>query len=207
MTASEIQGAAADPADRGRDGAEARTGLATAAAAVVRPLVGPPRQSWVTSRLVVRPSPIDGLGLFAAEDIGAGGLCLLLGGRLLDDAGLDQVRRPSWGWSALALSEGRHLLQDDDDPARFGNHSCDPSLWLTSATTVVARRRLRPGDEATFDYALATVDEDWSMACHCGTTLCRGVVTGADWRLPALQARYAGHFSPFIRRRILALTP
>ena len=200
MTASEILGAAVDPAYGASAGA--RGGVA----APVRPPVGPPRRSWVTSRLVVRPSPIAGMGLFAVEDIKAGGLCLLLGGQLLDDAELDQVRRTVPNWSALALGEGRQLLQADDDPARFVNHSCDPSLWLTSATTVVARRRLRPGDESTLDYALATVDDDWSMACHCGTVLCRGVVTGADWHLPALQARYAGHFSPFIQRRIAAVS-
>jgi len=169
------------------------------------PLLRPPKRSWVTSRLVVRPSPIDGLGLFAAEEIKAGGLCLLLGGELLDDAGLDQVRRAEGRWSALAVGEGLHLVQSDDDPARLGNHSCDPTLWLTSATTVVARRGMVPGDEATVDYALATADEAWAMECRCGSSLCRGVVTGADWRLPSLRARYAGHFSPFIERRIRQL--
>ncbi|MGH9214124.1 MAG: SET domain-containing protein [Acidimicrobiales bacterium] len=170
----------------------------------VRPLPVPPARSWVTCRLVVRPSSIGGLGLFAAEEIKAGGLCMLLGGQLLDGDQFDHVRRTRDRWSALVVGEGWHLLQDEEDLARFGNHSCDPNLWLTSATTVVARRRLVPGDEATFDYALATADDGWAMECRCGTTVCRGVVTGVDWRLPALQARYAGHFSPFIEGLIAA---
>ena len=47
-----------------------------------------------------------------------------------------------------------------------------------------------------------TVDEGWAMECRCATPTCRQVVRGGDWRLPDLQARYAGHFSPFIQRRI-----
>jgi hypothetical protein len=30
-------------------------------------------------------------------------------------------------------------------------------------------------------------------------------VTGEDWRRPDLWARYAGHFSPYLERRIKAL--
>jgi hypothetical protein len=38
--------------------------------------------------------------------------------------------------------------------------------------------------------------------CGCGTALCRGQVTGNDWQLPELQARYEGFFSPYLQRRI-----
>jgi len=40
------------------------------------------------------------------------------------------------------------------------------------------------------------------MECRCGSPLCRGVITGDDWRRTDLQARYRGHFSPFIDARI-----
>jgi hypothetical protein len=32
--------------------------------------------------------------------------------------------------------------------------------------------------------------------------MCRGHVSGTDWMLSELQARYAGFFSPYIARRI-----
>lgn len=54
----------------------------------------------------------------------------------------------------------------------------------------------------TVDYAFMTVDEDWQMDCHCASPQCRGAVTGIDWRRPDLKARYRGHISPFIERRI-----
>ena len=41
--------------------------------------------------------------------------------------------------------------------------------------------------------------------CYCGKPTCRGVVTGSDWREPALQEKYAGWFSPYLARRIAAL--
>jgi hypothetical protein len=75
---------------------------------------------------------------------------------------------------------------------------------MADELTLLARRRIPPAHEATVDYSLMTVSEDWSMDCRCGSTECRGTVTGADWHHADLQARYHGHFSPFIERRIAA---
>ena len=48
-------------------------------------------------------------------------------------------------------------------------------------------------------------DSEERMECRCGTPSCRGVVTGDDWRLPELQARYAGSFSWYLAERIRRL--
>ena len=82
------------------------------------------------------------------------------------------------------------------------NHSCDPNLWMQNERTVCARREIAAGEELTMDYALATRTPEWRMECRCGTSECRGVITGNDWQLPELQQRYSGHFSPFINARI-----
>jgi hypothetical protein len=105
-------------------------------------------------------------------------------------------------YSALAIDEDLNLVQADDDPTTKGNHSCDPNMWLADAMTVVARRLIDTGEEATMDYALVTVTEHWSMVCNCGSALCRRVVRGSDWRRSDLRDRYRGHWSPFIQRRI-----
>ena len=70
--------------------------------------------------------------------------------------------------------------------------------------TAVARRRIDAGEEVTVDDALMTADLAWSMVCWCGSPVCRGVVTNDDWRRQDVQERYAGHFSPFLSRRIAA---
>jgi hypothetical protein len=38
--------------------------------------------------------------------------------------------------------------------------------------------------------------------CECGAANCRGRISGNDWRRPELWERYAGHFSPYLQRRI-----
>lgn len=105
-------------------------------------------------------------------------------------------------YSALSIGEDLNLLIDEDSPVVFGNHSCDSNLWMDDEVTLSARRAIKPGEEVTVDYALHTADLPWRMDCHCGSVVCRGVVTQDDWRRADVQARYAGHFSPFLNTRI-----
>jgi uncharacterized protein len=163
--------------------------------------VGYRRLSWVSPHVKVRPSPIAGSGLFATRPLRVAEVVLVLGGRLIDDVQLAQLQPRS----SLAVGEGLNLMQADDDHARYGNHSCDPNCWMADEVTVVTRRSVARGEELTQDYALTTVSCRWQMTCHCGSGICRGVITGNDWRLPELQRRYRWHFSPFINERIAAL--
>jgi hypothetical protein len=73
---------------------------------------------------------------------------------------------------------------------------------MTDEVTTVAKRRIRTHEEVTVDYAVFTATEDWSMPCNCNSDRCRGAVTGSDWRIPEVQRRYAGRFSPFLNARI-----
>lgn len=92
-----------------------------------------------------------------------------------------------------------------DHPIRFGNHSCAPNLWLAGATSLVARRDVAAGEELTQDYATYTGVESWRMPCRCGSDGCRGVVTGRDWRLPALRWAYGDRWTPPLLARIRQL--
>jgi SET domain-containing protein len=158
------------------------------------------RRSWLHPDVAVDASEIEGRGLFAARALAEGETVLVLGGTLIGDAELSRLSRHS----SLAVGEGINLLQAEDDPARYGNHSCDPNLWLADEVTLVTRRPVAAGEELTVDYATMTV-APWEMDCRCGSAGCRGVVTGDDWRRPDLQERYAGRFSPFIDARITKL--
>jgi len=157
--------------------------------------------SWVNPDVEVRASTIDGRGLFARRPFHAGERVLVLGGRLIDDQELAQLAPQS----SLAIEEGLNLMQAGDDVARFGNHSCNPNCWMSDEITVVTRRDVAKGEELTQDYAVMSVTEQWTMECRCGSDLCRGVVTGRDWKLSELQRCYRDHFSPFINRRIALL--
>ena len=70
---------------------------------------------------------------------------------------------------------------------------------------LVAMRDIAVGEEITFDYAMCDASDYDEFSCMCGVPTCRQVVTGADWRDPVLQAKYAGWFSPYLLTRIAAL--
>jgi uncharacterized protein len=158
-----------------------------------------PARCWLTPKAQVRTSAIEGLGLFATTDITAGEIVMRLGGQLIDDTTLAGLTPPH---SSLTVASGLHLLIDPAHPVRYGNHSCDPNLWHHGATTLVARRRISPREELTIDYATHTGIETWTMTCRCASPICRGTVTGRDWRLPQLQRAYGRHWSPPLLDRI-----
>jgi RimJ/RimL family protein N-acetyltransferase len=165
---------------------------------------------WTDPRVRAGASTIEGSGLYAAEPIRSGETVFVWGGgSIISDAELRAVVASGRRYSCAAIGENQHILWAADDPdAAAGpggaNHSCDSNLWMLDERTVGARRDIAPGEELTLDYALFSVAPEWRMECRCGSTLCRGVVTGNDWLLPAIQERYAGHFSPFINARIAA---
>jgi uncharacterized protein len=159
------------------------------------------QQSWISDAVIAGDSTIHGRGLFAARSIPAGEIVAVMGGRRLDDAEFSDFQHQHAKYSAAAIAEGQHMVLDDG-PLRFGNHSCDPNLWLADDVTIVTRRDVEPKEELTIDYALHTVDPKWTLQCECGAQDCRGVVTGTDWQLRTLQAAYEGHFAPFINERI-----
>jgi hypothetical protein len=65
---------------------------------------------------------------------------------------------------------------------------------------LVARRDIEAGEEVTSDYATST-GIDYALTCNCGAAICRGTITGDDWRLPELQQRYGEHWVPALLRR------
>ncbi|MBI5356696.1 hypothetical protein HZB78_03715 [Candidatus Collierbacteria bacterium] len=75
---------------------------------------------------------------------------------------------------------------------------------MKDAFTITAMRDIKIGEEITADYAIWEADENYisKWECNCGSAFCRQRVTGKDWRLPELQARYKNHFSPLINKRI-----
>ena len=164
-----------------------------------------PKTCWLDPRGAAGPSPIADTGLFATAPIVAGEVVMRLGGEVLTDDEFRDRTRHMDHYSGLAIDNGLNLLLPDDGPTNFGNHSRDSNLWMDDAVTVSARRDIAPGDGLTIDYALQTADLSWSMRCTCGSPVCCVSITNEDWHRPELQQRYAGHFSPFINRRIAAL--
>jgi uncharacterized protein len=123
----------------------------------------------------------------------------------MNESAFQAFRRKASRYNAVQIDEGLHLVEQPRiTETRRGsiNHSCDSNLWMADEATVVTRRDVADGEELTVDYALFTTDPAWTMDCNCGSPVCRRLVRGHDWKLPEVQNRYRGHFSPFINRRI-----
>jgi len=112
----------------------------------------------------------------------------------------------------LPTHERDQLLQVDDDAfihsdeelvtVDFINHSCDPNCGFSDGATLVAMREILPGEAVTFDYAMSDTNSFIAFECRCGSSSCRGQMSGNDWKLPQLQQRYAGWFAPHVARLI-----
>lgn len=133
----------------------------------------PPAESWIHPDVTVAPSMIAGTGLVATISLATG--------------------------TILARSTTPALSVDGLGKL---NHSCDPNLWWADECTLVARRDIEVGEELTSDYSTSISHPDFVMMCHCGTYRCRQLISGDDWRIAQLQARYAGHWVPHLQRLI-----
>jgi len=164
----------------------------------------PPSDCWLHSAIEVRSSPIEGKGLFARVAVPAGTVVSRLGGRLVSGAELERlIAEPGAPYvDSIVVSETEHLVLPPRRPNGYGNHSCDPSLWWTGPYELAARRDIAAGEEVTNDYATSTGEPGFRMACCCGSALCRGTVTGDDWRRPELRSRYGDHWVPVLLDRI-----
>ena len=56
-------------------------------------------------------------------------------------------------------------------------------------------------EELTIDYALID-NEDYSFKCTCGSTNCRGTITGFDWKIKELQEKYYDYFAQYLKDKI-----
>lgn len=158
----------------------------------------------------VRPSGIEGLGVFAARAFRAG----------------DRIRRVNVVREITPEAPLREDLGERADhcnypdgkvvlyglPDRCLNHSCHPNAYEVfeeGSTWLVARREIAAGDEITCDYNI-NIANGTSWPCRCGAARCRGVVVGDFFRLPTeWQREYrpllAGWFVRQHRERVEAL--
>ena len=152
----------------------------------------------------VRPSPIQGQGLFARVPIAACEIVAVKGGHVLTGSEWASLE-PALGAAEIQIADDLFIapVREDHRPGSmlYTNHSCDPNLAIQGQIVLVAMRDIRPGDELTIDWA-TTDDGDYELECRCGSPRCRGLVTGKDWTRPELQARYQGWFCWFLQRKI-----
>ena len=162
--------------------------------------------AYLTDKCEVQNRDVTGgKAVYARDVIEPGELIAVWSGRIVSAEELDELPEDIKRHT-VQVEEGLYLASHGpDEGPDFINHSCEPNAGLDGQIAIVAMTRIVPGEEVTIDYAMCDGSAYDEFECECGSTLCRGRVTGQDWRSPTLWERYAGHFSPYLERRIRAL--
>lgn len=164
------------------------------------------KTAYLTEKCEVRNRDVTGgFGVYAKSIIEPGELIGTWSGRIVGSHELDNLP-DDLRHHTVQVEEDLFLVSlTPDEPPDFINHSCEPNTGLSGQITLVALRRILPGEEVTIDYAMCDGSPYDEFPCGCRAATCRGRVTGNDWRNPVLWERYSGHFSPYLQRRIDAL--
>ena len=158
--------------------------------------------SYHSSKLEARR--IDGKGgraLVVREPVEKGELVVVWGGEVVHASRLGELT-PDQRLLTIQVEEDLYLVSGRDGPADWVNHSCNPNCGLRGQIALVALRRLEPGEEVCFDYAMSDGTPYDQFECGCGAPQCRGKISGDDWKRRELWKRYSGHFSPYLQLRI-----
>ena len=163
-----------------------------------------PGLTYRSPKTEIKPSPIQGRGLFARAAIAAGEIVAVKGGYVMT-APQWRALEPALGPAEIQIAEDLVIAPattgEREDSMLFTNHSCDPNIALQGQIVFVAMRDIAAGEELTHDWA-TTDDGDYTMTCRCGSARCRGTVTGKDWMRKDLQEKYRGWFCWFLQRKI-----
>jgi SET domain-containing protein len=158
----------------------ARTAGASARAASARP----------TRAYVVRNSPIHGRGVFATRTIRKGADIIEYRGRRVSMEEADELPdsdpRNPYHTFLFELNDGRVIdAAVRGNAARWINHSCRPNCVPyeddRGRVFIEAKRKIRAGEELSYDYKLNVPGRHTkallaNYTCRCGTPRCRGTM-------------------------------
>ena len=160
-------------------------------------------KTYRSSKIEVREDTLAGRGVVAIADIAKDEIVAIKAGNIITRAELEQATQAA-GDMALQIDDDFYLAprttDDVEDMSVFINHSCDPNVGFRGQVVYVAMRDISAGEELCHDYSMERSD-NYLLDCHCGSPLCRGKVTGQDWKIPELQKRYGDYFSIYVRNK------
>jgi hypothetical protein len=160
------------------------------------------REGADVGEVEVKPSTIEGLGVFACRTFRGGERIRRV--NVVREITPEAPIREDLGEKIdhCSYPDGRTVLFGFPD--RHVNHSCDPNAWEQyegGASYLVAGRDIAAGEEITCDYNINIADGT-SWPCRCGAARCRGEVAGDFFLLPkAWQREYRPFLADWFVRR------
>jgi len=154
-------------------------------------------KTWRSPGIEVSDTALASRGVIAIADIAKDEIVAIKAGNIIARAEIEQASDNA-GDMALQIDDdfylGPHSADEVDDMSVSINHSCDPNVGFRGQVVYMATRDIQSGEELCHAYPMERSD-DYALDCHCGSPLCRGKVSGEDWKLPELQQRYGDYFS------------
>jgi hypothetical protein len=131
--------------------------------------------------LVVRPSPIHSVGVYAATPIRKGTRVVEYSGPRITPDEADRIYEGAERTYLYGLDDGKTVI-DGEGLGAYLNHSCDPNCEIDEIkgrVWIFAIRDIAAGEELLWDYNL--YDDDDPAPCHCGSPKCRGTMYSREW--------------------------
>lgn len=125
--------------------------------------------------LQVKRSLINGHGLYTRKQIDKNSKVGIIQGEIeIVKSFTSKLSLQSLNWIGI----GRYSwINTKNSPFKNINHSCEPNTYISGKQTVIALRKINPGEEVTMDYSLTEADKGWSIeSCTCGSKNCRKVI-------------------------------
>jgi SET domain-containing protein len=168
--------------------------------------------NFKTILIECQPSEIDGVGVFAvrlitkgqiiAEGINAKDYEKLVPWEKIKSVELD-IKKKIKDF-CIGTPEGFIPPEDFDFNKMtvewYFNHSCSGNVGFNENGDFVTIRNIKVGEELTYDYGLAESNPEFSMQCNCGSTNCRHLITGNDWKYPEFRETNLNHMLPKLRK-------
>lgn len=143
-------------------------------------------------KLAYGKSRIHGYGIFTKIPYEAGDMVIEYVGEIIRASVADKREHVTYN---KLVGAGTYMFRIDDqhviDATKAGgiahliNHSCEPNCYSRVITVsgrdhiiIFAKRNIKSTEELTYDYRFSSVGE--RLACHCGSSKCRGIVNDVD---------------------------
>jgi len=127
--------------------------------------------------LIIRSSAIHAAGCYTTASVRKGSRVAEYTGRRITKDEADARYEDSPVTYLFGLGDGSIVI-DGHCAAMFINHSCDANCETSEEegrVWVTAIKKIRAGDEITYDYCLYDGGEDEAQ-CNCGAKNCRGTM-------------------------------
>jgi len=160
-------------------------------------------KSYISGKIYLSNSKIHNIGMFAKEKICKGDIVFIKGGHILEKHEIYTSKTIN---SYLPIDDNFFIAartkQEEELVKLFINHSCDPNCGLRGEITFIAIDDIQKNEELTCDYAFID-NEDYTFECTCGSKMCRGTVTGYDWKRKDIQQKYLNFFASYLKEKCI----